>query len=139
MQVRNFLFILSFVNSYHYHFREGILQLQVVPGNLIFTASSAGVIRVYNMRQELVKILRTSSLEGVPIRSMQILTSNTKISVFIGNNSRLTTWFVFFTPFAKKKQFFLNIYLWFFVFLQLKVSYTNWRRIWWYFSSSWCS
>mmetsp|Transcript_21614 Transcript_21614/g.27506 ORF Transcript_21614/g.27506 Transcript_21614/m.27506 type:complete len:512 (+) Transcript_21614:3-1538(+) len=74
--------------------REGILQLQVVPGNLLFTASDAGVIRVYNMKQELLKTLRTSSLEGVPIRSMHIQTCNNKISVFIGNNIRLTTWYL---------------------------------------------
>ena len=46
------------------------------------------------MNVNLLKVLRTSSLEGVALRNMQVLVSGQKVSVFLAHGTRLTTWYL---------------------------------------------
>src|SRR3990167_6057019 len=46
------------------------------------------------MRQELLKLLRTNSLDGIALKSMHILTAKDKISVYCANGTRLVVWYL---------------------------------------------
>ena len=67
--------------------------LQVIKGNLLFVATELGNIKVYNMRQELVRILKNSSVAGNPITQMQILTSGSNVSIFSSATHTLHFWY----------------------------------------------
>lgn len=52
------------------------------------------MIRVYNLRQELLLVLKTPSLNGVPLRHMEVIHANDKISIVCGHQNRLTMWYL---------------------------------------------
>ena len=87
-----FFFFFEFL--IYYSLREPILALKAISANLLFTASDKGVIRVYNLRQELVKVLKTSSLVGVPLNLVEFVHVNDKVSIICAHKTYLTMWYL---------------------------------------------
>ena len=69
------------------------MALQVIKGNLLFVATEVGNIKVYNMRQELVRILKNSAIAGNPISNMQIITSGPSVTIFSSAGPTLHVWY----------------------------------------------
>ena len=74
--------------------REPILSLKAISANLLFTGSDQGVIRIYNLRQELIRVLKTSSLTGVPLNLMEVIHANNKVSIICAHKTYLTMWYL---------------------------------------------
>ena len=60
----------------------------------MFTGSDQGVIRIYNLRQELLRELRTAALRGIPLNLMEVIHVNNKVSIICAHKTRLTMWYL---------------------------------------------
>ena len=74
--------------------KEPILSVCAISANLLFTGSDNGVVRIYNLRQELLRELRTSRLQGVPLKLMEVIHAADKVSIICAHDSYVTMWYL---------------------------------------------
>jgi len=73
---------------------EAILSVFAISANLLFTGSDSGVIRIYNLRQELLRELRTSRLQGIPLKLMEVIHASDKVTIICAHATYLTMWYL---------------------------------------------